>query len=266
MDGKSAVAIIAALLVLALTPNDLSAQRGGGGRGGGGGMARGGGGGAIAAPSGPRTATPGFAYGGGAPGRPSGQFYSGPVGGVPVPPIPGSVFRGNPYVYHAPHGSVGRAVIVAPPYGYYSPYYSPFYSSYYSPYASPYLWNASLYPTPIYSDPAYAASPVVQSSIADQNDVELSYQVRALTREIEQLRSDQAARAPAPLPQAPATPTVLVFRDGRRVEVQNYAIVGQTLWILEERVSTRIPTEELDLEATQAENRARGLRFPLPVK
>jgi hypothetical protein len=263
MDGKSVVAIVAALLVLALTPNDLSAQRGGGGGRGGGGMARGGGGGAMTVPSGPRTATPGFAYGGGGPGHPPGQFHSGPVGGVPVGPIPGSVFRGNPYVYHAP---VGRTVIVSPPFGYYSPYYSPFYSSYpsyYSP-VSPYIWNSSLYPTPIYSDPAYAASPVVQSSIADQNDVELSYQVRQLTREIEQLRADQAARAPAPPPQAPATPTVLVFRDGRRVEVQNYAIVGQTLWILEERVSTRIPTEELDLEATQAENRARGLRFPLP--
>jgi len=26
------------------------------------------------------------------------------------------------------------------------------------------------------------------------------------------------------------TPTILVFRDGHRSEVRNYAIVGKTLW------------------------------------
>jgi hypothetical protein len=55
--------------------------------------------------------------------------------------------------------------------------------------------------------------------------------------------------------------TVLVFRDGHRMEITNYAIVGQTIWVLDERNSTRIPVSDLDVDATQKENRIRGLRF-----
>jgi len=50
------------------------------------------------------------------------------------------------------------------------------------------------------------------------------------------------------------------------MEIQNYAIVGQTLWVFEERVATQISISDLDLDATQQANRSRGLRFPLPEK
>ena len=97
--------------------------------------------------------------------------------------------------------------------------------------------------------------------------------MQRLSQQIEELRAEQATRLSAqtrPQPQSepgpPAIPTTLVFRDGRRIEIQNYAIVGQTLWVLEERVSTKISLSELDLEATQRENRGRGVRFRLPEK
>ncbi len=59
---------------------------------------------------------------------------------------------------------------------------------------------------------------------------------------------------------------VLVFRDGHRMEIQNYAIVGQTLWVFEERVATKILLSDLDLDATQRENRGSGLRLPSQEK
>jgi hypothetical protein len=94
--------------------------------------------------------------------------------------------------------------------------------------------------------------------------------VQRLSQEIEQLRAEQSTRLPIQqppaAPQLPATPTTLVFRDGHRLEIQNYAIVGQTLWVLEERTSIKIALSDLDLDATQRENRGRGVRFPLPEK
>jgi hypothetical protein len=59
-------------------------------------------------------------------------------------------------------------------------------------------------------------------------------------------------------------PVVLIFKDGHRMEIQNYAIIGQTMWVLDERNSTKIPLSDLDLNATQSENRGRGLRFSIP--
>jgi hypothetical protein len=109
-----------------------------------------------------------------------------------------------------------------------------------------------------------------------QNELELTYEVQRLSREIEQLRQEQAAatlrqltpQAPPPPParETPATPAILVFRDGRRLSIQNYAIVGQTLWVLDEQTSTKVPLSDLDLEATQKENRDQGVRFSLPTR
>jgi len=100
--------------------------------------------------------------------------------------------------------------------------------------------------------------------------VELAYQVGRLSEEIQQLREQQTLRQPqqpqSQTQSAPAVPTVLVFRDGHRVEIQNYAIIGQTLWVLDEKTSTKISISDLDLDATQKENRGRGLRFPLSEK
>jgi hypothetical protein len=95
--------------------------------------------------------------------------------------------------------------------------------------------------------------------------------VQQLSEQIEQLREQQALAAsqppppPAPAaPEAPPTPTTLVFRDGHRMSILNYAIVGETLWVLDENRSDRIPLSDLNLDATQRENRSRGVRFLIP--
>lgn len=59
-------------------------------------------------------------------------------------------------------------------------------------------------------------------------------------------------------------PTVLVFKDGHQQDVQNYAIVGQNLYVVESFTSKKIPLSELDLKATEKANEERGVEFVLP--
>ncbi len=82
------------------------------------------------------------------------------------------------------------------------------------------------------------------------------------------------AAAPAVTPASPAAPvetapaeqpkTVLVFHDGHKEEVQNYAIVGDQLFDFT-AARRKIALAQLDLPATTKANDERGLDFSLPV-
>ena len=58
--------------------------------------------------------------------------------------------------------------------------------------------------------------------------------------------------------------TVLVFRDQHKEEIQNYAIVGQTLWNFSPQHTQKISLAQLDLAATAKANDDRGVTFRLP--
>ncbi len=60
-------------------------------------------------------------------------------------------------------------------------------------------------------------------------------------------------------------PTVLVFRDQHRLEIQNYAIVGQTLWNFSSGRTQKVPLANLDLVATEKANDDRGVTFRVPT-
>jgi len=81
-------------------------------------------------------------------------------------------------------------------------------------------------------------------------------------------RSDPALR-PASSTQPQGTQimpaTVLVFRDQRQKEIQNYAIVGQTLWNFAPHHTEKIPLSDLDLAATTKANDDRGVTFRVPT-
>jgi len=62
----------------------------------------------------------------------------------------------------------------------------------------------------------------------------------------------------------PSDPTLLVFKDGHKLEVGNYAIVGATLIDLSAGRTHKIPLRDLDLEATRKQNDDRGVIFQLP--
>jgi len=62
----------------------------------------------------------------------------------------------------------------------------------------------------------------------------------------------------------PPEPTVLVFKDGHKLEVGNYAIVGATLFDLTPGHHRKIALSDLDLNSTQQQNDDRGIIFRLP--
>lgn len=72
--------------------------------------------------------------------------------------------------------------------------------------------------------------------------------------------------APNPTPQhdaGPVDPTVLVFRDGHKQEVSNYAIMGQTVYVFDARTQ-KIAVSDLDVAATKKANDERGVEFQIP--
>src|SRR5262249_16623658 len=186
---------------------------------------------------------------GGGGGVRSGPVISGIGVGVSPFRIPGTIgasgirgtgaighngFRGNTF------NRFNRPVVVAP-FGYgYFPFSSPFYSPYYSPFD----WSTPVSPAYTYSEPAPAPAYTAPPAPSDTS-VDLAYQVGRLSEQIAELRAEQSARGVPPGAVSGssshiATTTVLVFRDGHRQEIQNYAIVGQTLWIFDENKSSRI--------------------------
>jgi hypothetical protein len=74
--------------------------------------------------------------------------------------------------------------------------------------------------------------------------------------------SEETAQAdPDPEPQPPTT---LIFKDGHQLEVNNYAIVSQTLYDLTPGHARKIALADLDLPATQKQNDDHGVVFQLP--
>jgi hypothetical protein len=66
-------------------------------------------------------------------------------------------------------------------------------------------------------------------------------------------------------PEPPQAPTLLVFTDGHKLEVGNYAIVGATLFDLTPGHPRKVALADLDLEATRKQNDDRGVIFQLPA-
>jgi hypothetical protein len=95
------------------------------------------------------------------------------------------------------------------------------------------------------------------------------------------MREEEDYRATAPSEPAPREPvrsepapqaeianqprTVLIFKDGHRLEIMNYAIVGSTLFDLSEGLTRKVALAELDLPATVKQNDDRGVEFQLPA-
>lgn len=125
-------------------------------------------------------------------------------------------------------------------------------------------------PYPVYTTPSYQVAEPAASLVAGGYG-DLAVEVRQLTSEIEQLPQEQAVLEQArQMPPEPSrlvkenAPTILVFRDAHRNEVQNYAIVGHTLWVFTEQRARKIPISDLDVEATRKVNADRGVEVRLP--
>jgi len=101
----------------------------------------------------------------------------------------------------------------------------------------------------------------------------LAAAVGNLASEVELMREEQAERdaRSAPAAQVPAAPeeksppTVFIYRDGHQMEADNYAILGQTLYIFAGQGTRRIALADLDLPATARANEKLGVDFTAPV-
>jgi hypothetical protein len=146
------------------------------------------------------------------------------------------------------HGRFFRAWPYAGYYGY--PYYG---------------WD---YGDDSYSSDSYQNYPVNDYSGAYAQNDRQQAAIDRLEGEVDRLRQEREARqAQSSSTSASKTvvpPTELVFRDKHTEEVQNYAIVGQTFWILNAEKARKIPIAQLDIPATQKANEDRGVDFQLP--
>jgi hypothetical protein len=120
-----------------------------------------------------------------------------------------------------------------------------------------------------YSSDSYQNYPAYDSNAYADNDRQqaaidrLEAEVDRLSQERE-ARESQGSNASQARPKSVSPPTELVFRDKHTEEVQNYAIVGQTFWILNAEKARRIPIAQLDIPATEKANEDRGVDFQLP--
>src|SRR5581483_4779931 len=71
-------------------------------------------------------------------------------------------------------------------------------------------------------------------------------------------------KEPAKAQSSPDINVLLVYKDGRRREVHNYVIVGQTFWDLTDHLTRKIPLSDIDLDATTKVNDERGTPITLP--
>ena len=100
-----------------------------------------------------------------------------------------------------------------------------------------------------------------------------SDQVAQLTNQVQMLQEEQATRDYLRPPASETRPTtsvekplstVLVYRDGHQLEVQNYAVMGDVVWVLGDQTTRKIPVNDLDLDVTQKLNADRGVEFVPP--
>lgn len=277
------MSIAAFALVLAMP---LWAQRGGGHAGGGhGGGSFGGHSGGVGHSSGFGGHSGGFSSGSHSIGAHSFSGSASRFSGSRPGPIAGRGFsRGGmytqrgfsrgPYLHNAFHGRNGSHTTFRTfrTYGFrnncygYPCRYGWGYGSYYDPWLWNWWWDSGSQDDD-YNNNLAIANQMNQQSLEEQR------MWRQEEADSDQDAYDPRASSPRNEPDSPAVQkgesflpaTVLVFRDRHKLEIRNYAIVGQTLWNFAPQHTEKIPLSDLDLPATAKANDERGVTFRVPV-
>jgi hypothetical protein len=112
-------------------------------------------------------------------------------------------------------------------------------------------------------DEQYYPSDYASVSYFQNRATQQQMEIDRLEDEVAHLREERGVQR-QPQTEPKFQPTELIFRDKRTEEIQNYAIVGQTLWVLNAERARKIPLADLDIAATQKANEDRGIEFEIP--
>ena len=102
------------------------------------------------------------------------------------------------------------------------------------------------------------------------NDVGVGQQLQQLNNEVNDLRNNlnQANQNP-PVPYAdpqptaqPTPPITVVLSNGQSLQVQNYAVMGDTFWDFSSQPVRKIPVSAIDVSASTKATEASGAEFP----
>ncbi len=171
----------------------------------------------------------------------------------PIRVVPGGINTAGFGVHHRPFGFDHHRRFATPF----------FYGGYYAPYAYP-----------VYMQDNYASDDTVSNEIQAQRDYDAHQQLLNDYRnelndyraELNAKREQSAQTESAQQAVAEQPSTVLIFKDGHQDEVANYAIVGATLYELNDGRSKKVQLADLDLPATVKENDDRGIEFQVPAQ
>ncbi len=215
-------------------------------------------------------------HGGMAGGGGHGGFAGHPSGGFAGAPHGGAYWGGGvhgPYPGHFPHYP-GRYPYYPGRYPWWG--YGGGYGYGWWGYPWAWGWYGGIGWSGDYSSYPAQSYPVYANSYPDNGNASVTYEqqqeIDRLNDEVSRLRDEQqsgAAGSPVPRPPAKAeihAATVLVFRDKHTEEIENYAIVGKTLWVFTEQRARKIPIAELNVPATTKANEDRGIDFRLPAQ
>lgn len=108
----------------------------------------------------------------------------------------------------------------------------------------------------------------LENEASQRRYFELRQQERTLLQDVAPESADPSpVRAPSQPSAAPETPTRLIFLDQHHINVNNYAIVGDQIYVLGPHTiaTMKIPLSELDIPATTKANAAQGIDFHIPL-
>jgi len=147
--------------------------------------------------------------------------------------------------------------------------YASFYYPYY-PVIDPYMYSGPMDAGPngdqAESDDQYQGGPTIFDRRGPGGPAPNNYYPSRPPAAPTQSAEGPATSVPAieAAPEEPEPSTILVFKDGHKLEVENYAIVGTNLFDLSAGHRQKIPIADLDVEATQKANEDQGIEFKLP--
>lgn len=138
--------------------------------------------------------------------------------------------------------------------------------SYFNPYYYP-GYNFPIYWGPPLDDEPSAPPEEQEAPPPPAENDQAMEQIQNLTDEVGELKDQASARnwqSFAQTAQAKAQPpisTILVFHDGHQMEVQNYAVAGNVVWVFGEQTARKFSLSDLDLDVTEKLNADRGVEF-----